>query len=97
MSRVRWGLDVTSGPNSSVGVRLDVSRHDPVAQRVDATHIHIGAAGVQLYPVSLRYAWPSELDLMARLAGLLLRERWDNWHRHPYTTTSPMAVSVYSR
>src|SRR5713101_6663898 len=97
LTRFRNNSNVSAVAVETETVRLDVSRHDPVAQRVDATHIHIGAAGVQLYPVSLRYAWPSELDLMARLAGLLLRERWDNWHRHPYTTTSPMAVSVYSR
>jgi hypothetical protein len=97
LTRFRNNSNVSAVAVETETVRLDVSRHDPVAQRVDATHIHIGAAGVELYPVSLRYAWPSELDLMARLAGLLLRERWDNWHRHPYTATSPMAVSVYSR
>jgi hypothetical protein len=78
-------------------VRLDATRHDPVAQRVDSTHIHIDPSGVQLYPVCLRYAWPAELDLMARLAGLRLHQRWDGWQRQPYTTTSPMAVSVYGR
>ena len=76
-------------------VRLDVSRHDPIGRRVDATHVHIGASGVELYPVSLRYAWPAELDLMARLAGLRLVERWDGWRREPFTGTTPMAVSVY--
>lgn len=84
----------------SVGVdavRLDASRHDPSSQRVDATHVQISERGVDLYPVSLRYAWPSELDLMAQLAGLRLHERWDGWERQPFTTTSPMAVSVYGR
>ena len=84
----------------SVGVDkvlLDVSRHDPVAQRIDASHIHFGDGGVELFPVSLRYAWPSELDLMARSAGLRLHERWDGWNRQPFTTTSRMAVHVYGR
>jgi SAM-dependent methyltransferase len=76
-------------------VRLDVSRHDPLGQRVDATHVHIGPGGIELFPVSLRYAWPAELDLMAQLAGLRLRERWDSWDRQPFTTTTPMAISVY--
>jgi len=82
----------------SVGVdsvRLDVSRHDPVLQRVDASHVLIAGSGVEVYPVSLRYAWPAELDVMAQLAGLRLVERWDDWERQPFTTRSPMAVSVY--
>jgi hypothetical protein len=52
--------------------------------------------GVRLQPGVLRYAWPSELDLMARLAGLRLRERWGGWRREPYTaSTSGLYVSVY--
>ncbi len=78
-------------------VRLDATHHDPISQRVDSAHIHITQAGIQLYPVSLRYAYPPELDLMGRLAGLRLEQRWDGWQRQPYTTTSPMTVSVYRR
>jgi hypothetical protein len=48
-----------------------------------------------MYPIELRYAWPSELDLMARLAGLRLRERWNGWRRQPFTAFSGMHVSVY--
>jgi hypothetical protein len=44
-----------------------------------------------------RYVWPSELDLMARLAGLTLRERWADWHRTPFTADSPAHVSVWSK
>ena len=62
-------------------VMLDASRHDPLEQRVDSQHIVITEAGTKLYPVSIRYAFPSELDLMARLAGLELRERWGSWKR----------------
>jgi SAM-dependent methyltransferase len=77
-------------------VRLDVALHDPVAQRVDFQHVLLGADGVRLVPGSIRYAWPSELDLMARLAGLRLRERWGGWRRQPYTaSTSDLHVSVY--
>lgn len=78
-------------------VRLDVSRIDPVLQRVDSAHVEIDADGVHLYPVALRYAWPSELDLMARIAGLELRDRWGGWNREPFTATSTRHVSVYAR
>jgi len=50
-----------------------------------------------MYPVALRYAWPSELDLMARLAGLRLRERWGGWQQDPFTKASTKHVSVYGR
>jgi hypothetical protein len=50
-----------------------------------------------MYPVRLRYVWPSELDLMARLAGLTLRDRWGGWDRQPFTAASTNHVSVYER
>jgi SAM-dependent methyltransferase len=42
-----------------------------------------------------RYVWPSELDLMARLAGMTLRERWSGWKREPFTSTSEKLVAVW--
>ena len=78
-------------------VWLDVGRHDPVAQRLDETHVHLTRDGVRLYPIVTRYAWPSELDLMARIAGLGLKERWGGWGREPFTSASPLHVSVYGR
>jgi hypothetical protein len=76
--------------------QLDLALHDPVAQRVDFQNVLLSGEGVRLLPGSVRYAWPSELDLMARLAGLRLRERWGGWRREPYTgSTSPLYVSVY--
>jgi SAM-dependent methyltransferase len=78
-------------------VDLEASVHDRALQQVRAHHILISAHGVQLYPVQLRYAWPSELDLMARLAGLRLRERWSSWDRQPFTASSTSHVSVYER
>ncbi len=56
-------------------VIVGTATHDPLAQRISASDLVISERGIQLYPVELRYAWPSELDLMARLAGLELRER----------------------
>jgi len=79
-------------------VLLTASRHDPVGQRIDAQQLQFGpGAGFLLIPGVLRYAWPSELDLMARLAGLRLRERWGGWRREPFTAASTMHVSVYER
>jgi SAM-dependent methyltransferase len=78
-------------------VMFDASRHDPVEQRIDSQHVVISEDGTRLYPVSIRYAFPSELDLMARLAGLELRERWGGWTREPFTAESGRHVSVYAR
>lgn len=78
-------------------VRIDASRHDAVEQRVDSQHVVITEEGTKLYPVSIRYAFPSELDLMARLAGLELRERWGSWRRERFTAESRRHVTVYGR
>jgi hypothetical protein len=78
-------------------VRLDVGRHDPVTQTLDESHVVLTREGVRLYPIVARYAWPSELDLMARIAGLRLRERWGGWQGEPFTATSRLHVSVYAR
>jgi len=76
-------------------VWLDVGRHDPVTQRLDESHVGLTPKGVQLFPIVCRYAWPSELDLMARLAGLRLNDRWGGWNSEPFTATSDRHVSVY--
>jgi hypothetical protein len=78
-------------------VMLDLSRHDPVTQRIEASHVLITEEGTKLYPVNLRYAFPSELDLMARLAGLELKERWGGWRREEFGPHSQRHVSVYGR
>jgi predicted TPR repeat methyltransferase len=78
-------------------VRLEVSHHDVVAQRTDSQHVVIGGGGVRLFPVRVRYAYPSELDLMARLAGLRLRERWADWDRSGFTAEAQKHVSVWER
>ena len=74
---------------------LEASRHDPITQTVHYQYIEITSDGTRLYPLPMRYAWPSELDLMARLAGLELRERWGGWDRSPFTASSAAHVSVY--
>ncbi|MEJ2013282.1 MAG: class I SAM-dependent methyltransferase [Anaerolineales bacterium] len=76
-------------------IRLDASLHDPVNQLVSSQHILFTAEGTRMYPVRLRYAWPSELDLMARLAGMIRIERWGSWGRDEFTAGSRKHVSVY--
>jgi hypothetical protein len=78
-------------------VTLETSNHDPFAQRTDSAYIKISESGVHLYPVRIRYAYVSELDLMARLAGLRLLERWGDWDRQPYPSRSWTHVSVWRR
>ena len=78
-------------------VTLDVGRHDPVKQLLYESHVVLRADGMRVYPIVARYAWPSELDLMARIAGLRLHERWGGWNHEPYTATSRTHVSVYGR
>lgn len=76
-------------------VRLDVARHDPVGQRVDSQQVVLTPEGIRLYPVRIRYIWPAELDLMARLAGLRLLHRYEGWDGRPFTAASRTHVSVY--
>ena len=97
VSRFDRGQEVRARLPDLDTVRLDVSTHDPMRQLVDFRHVLLSEAGIRVYPAQLRYAWPSELDLMARLAGLRLRERWGDWRRTPFTSTSQSHVSVYER
>lgn len=78
-------------------ILLESTVHDAVAQRVRLVHAMLSAEGTRLFPVELRYAWPSELDLMARLAGLRLEHRWGGWRREEFNALSPKHVSVYRR
>ncbi|WP_041840567.1 methyltransferase domain-containing protein [Actinoplanes friuliensis] len=77
----------------SAGFTLTV--HDRIAQRIEMQHVTVDATGFRLLPTAHRYCWPAELDLMARLAGLRLRERWSDWHRAPFTSRSADHISVY--
>lgn len=90
--RVNWPTTVTSNR-----VELDVGEHDSVTQKVVSQKVVITDGSVRLFPIQIRYAWPSELDLMAQLAGLRLRERFGGWRREPFTSESQKHVSVYER
>jgi SAM-dependent methyltransferase len=79
-------------------LHLEASRHDPVTQTVDTQHVVLRQGQpVEMYPVSIRYSYPGEIDLMARLARLRLRNRWGGWHREPFTSESNFHVSLYER
>jgi hypothetical protein len=77
-------------------LRLRALRHHSVHQRLSEQHIDIRAGRVALYPVQLRYAWPSELDLMARIDSLRLREHYGGWCGETFTPASYRHVSVYA-
>lgn len=78
-------------------VVLDVGRYDPLTQVLDLNHVQISSEGIVLSPISLRLAQPPEFDLMARIAGLRLRDRWGGWNGEPYTAASWRHISVYER
>ena len=88
--QVNWATRVTSEL-----VELDVGHHDAAAQRVVSQKVVFNDGTVRLYPLQIRYAWPSELDLMAQLAGLRLRERWSSWKRDSFTSESTKHISIY--
>jgi SAM-dependent methyltransferase len=71
---------------------VGVDEYDVVEQGLVSHHYTDGLASVPF-----RYVWPSELDLMARIAGLALRERWSDWDRSPFTSESRKHVSVWGR
>ncbi len=78
-------------------VVLDVNRYDPVTQILDESHVRLSNDGVRLGPISCRLAEPSELDLMARVAGLRLVNRRGAWRGEPFSADSARHISVYAR
>jgi len=69
--------------------------YDVVEQRLTSHHYYPERGDYETFPG--RYIWPAELDLMARLAGLSLRERWGGWQHEPFTSESRSHVSVYEK
>ena len=66
---------------------LGIDEYDVVRQGLVSHH--------ERASIPFRYVWPAELDLMARLAGMTLRERWAGWRREPFTAESTSHVSVW--
>jgi SAM-dependent methyltransferase len=81
ISETRWGID----------------EYDLAAQGLRSHHFEVVDGNVQHFSVPLRYVWPSELDLMAQLAGMTLRQRWSDWSREPFTSDSRKHVSVWEK
>ncbi|MGQ4601139.1 methyltransferase domain-containing protein [Nocardia sp. R6R-6] len=78
-------------------IRLSLSLREPISQQLRISHIVIEPHQTTNYPVELRYAWPSELDLMSRIAGLRLAERYSGWAGEPFTSSSPNHISVWRK
>jgi len=81
VSESRWGLD----------------EYDVATQGLTSHHFEIVDGRVERVSIPFRYAWPSELDLMAQLAGMRLRDRWGGWKREPFTSDSRKHVSVWEK
>jgi len=70
---------------------------DPVNQILISHHFYIDGDRARTLAGAFRYVWPSELDLMALLAGMQLEHRWADWHRNEFTADSPSHVSVWRK
>ena len=81
VSETRWGID----------------EYDVANQGLTSHHFALVDGRVERSSIPFRYAWPAELDLMAELAGLRLRERWSGWKREPFTSDSRQHVSVWEK
>ncbi|MFI6284514.1 class I SAM-dependent DNA methyltransferase [Streptomyces sp. NPDC051018] len=81
VSPTRWAFDV----------------YDVATQAMSSNYIDLVDGRGEYTSIPFRYVWPSELDLMAQLAGLRLRERWDGWTRDAFTSESSRHVSVWER
>jgi predicted TPR repeat methyltransferase len=77
--------------------RFGFDEYDVATQRLVSHHLAIVDARAERQSVPFRYVWPAELDLMAELAGMRLRERWDGWTREPFTSDSRQHVSVWEK
>lgn len=97
VTQYRGGQNLRTMQVGFKSVWLEATMHDPVRQVVEHQRVRITEDGTRLVPLLMRYAWPSEIDLMAQLAGLRLKERWGGWHREPFTVDSKMHVSVYEK
>ena len=79
VSENKWGFD----------------EYDTATQSLTSHHLEIVDGRLERNSVPFRYAWPAELDLMAQLAGMRLRERWGGWKREPFTSDSRQHVSIW--
>jgi SAM-dependent methyltransferase len=77
--------------------RLGFDEYDLVPQLLYSHHYHVRGGQLEVFSAPFRFVWPAELDLMARIAGMTLRERWGGWGREPFTSDSTSHVSVWEK
>jgi SAM-dependent methyltransferase len=70
---------------------------DPVQQLIETQQVELSPQGIKLRPNRLRFIYPAEMDLMARLAGLRLRERWSDWSGAPFRASSTTQIAIYEK
>ena len=95
-----WGLGLgeTIRPFDVSSTHLGFDEYVDFADQILISHhYHIDGERVRTSSPAFRYVWPSELDLMARLAGLELEHRWEDWDQTPFTSTSSKHVSVWKK
>ena len=97
MKRFNDGQEVRAYAVTTEHVSLQISQHDPVTQHLKSQFVVFRNNDLKLYPVEIRYCWPSEMDLMAQLAGLRLRHRWGSWARGEFSASSQKHISVFER
>jgi SAM-dependent methyltransferase len=77
--------------------RLSFDQYDVATQQMSSHHYRLRDGRWERFSVPFRYVWPAELDLMGRLAGMNLRERWSDWSREPFTSDSTKHISVWQK
>ena len=91
---VPFGIETTDDGGQAGGY-VGFDRYDTVTQRFTSNHVTVAGGAGRFRSIPFRYVWPAELDLMARLAGLLPERRWAGWDRSPFTAESTSHVSVW--
>jgi len=76
---------------------LGFEEYEVATQFAYSHHYWVVDGQIETFSAPFRYVWPSELDLMARLAGMSLRERWSSWRREPFTSDSRSHISVWEK
>jgi len=96
--RLRWlSPGETFQPFDVSTTHLGFDEYDVARQGLVSHHYWISDGEVEVFSPPFRYVWPAELDLMAQLAGMTLRERWGDWTREPFTSESQKHVSVWEK
>jgi SAM-dependent methyltransferase len=95
LRRLPAGQDVV--PFAVTGTHVAFDRYDTATQAMSSNYIDVVGGSGRYRSIPFRYVWPSELDLMAQLAGMRLRERWGGWAREPFTSASGKHISVWEK